>query len=356
MNYTADWLLTWLVHATIACSFALLVARALRDPSARDRVWKAALVLPLVTSILAVALPISRRPLDVEAVTRQATHLAPTSARVSVQSSGAAAVSSVRVRDTLAQTLRYALLAAILFPAFFAGVRMTRRRCQWRTALRGRRFVDARDLGLDTPALSVRGRPVRLSVSPHVETASAVRDHEICVSEALTTLGVVERNAVIAHEVAHLERRDVAWSAFADYLASVLAAQPLVCAVARRLRRDAEFICDDAAVNRTGDAHAYVRTLILFAEMFDTSDAPTAVAYGGSPIVQRAEHVLQRRAAGRAVGAAAALAAVTILVGLLALPPLRIADSSRTMHANVVTRTTATAGHGKAVTLKVTVR
>lgn len=107
-----------------------------------------------------------------------------------------------------------------------------------------RRAITAGKLGIDVSALSPDGQPVRLSVSPHIESAATVGLEEICISDTLTTLGRSEKEAVIAHELAHVERRDV---------------------------RDAEFICDDIAVRRIGDARAYVRTLMLFAMSYDSA-------------------------------------------------------------------------------------
>ncbi len=57
-----------------------------------------------------------------------------------------------------------------------------------------------------------------------------------------------EREAVLAHELAHLAGRDGAWQAAADLLAAVLWWHPAVWYLARRLRRAAEWAADEASL------------------------------------------------------------------------------------------------------------
>src|SRR5689334_11028522 len=94
--------------------------------------------------------------------------------------------------------------------------------------------VGRANLGIDVSALSCAGQMVLLTVSSHVESAAAVGPAEICVSDTLTTLGRVEKEAAIAHELALLERRDADWTLLADAVGCVLSVQPLVRMVVRR--------------------------------------------------------------------------------------------------------------------------
>jgi beta-lactamase regulating signal transducer with metallopeptidase domain len=96
---------------------------------------------------------------------------------------------------------------------------------------------------------------------------------------------------VLAHECAHLERHDPAWIALAEAIAAAGAAQPLLRRVVAALRRDAEFICDEAAVRRTRDGRPLVESLALLARTFDPAAAP-APAYTDSPLVERARRIL----------------------------------------------------------------
>ena len=52
-----DWLLTWFVHAIIACAIALAAGRwVIREPRFRDYLWKGALLAPLASSCIAAAI------------------------------------------------------------------------------------------------------------------------------------------------------------------------------------------------------------------------------------------------------------------------------------------------------------
>jgi beta-lactamase regulating signal transducer with metallopeptidase domain len=341
-QHVADWPLTWMMHATIACIFALVAGRwVVADPRLRDALWKCALVLPLGTSLLSVvASPINSSSLDLAALARP--HMPPAlhAARISVQKTSSAAPAMVRVQDAETQWLRYVVLAMMLIPALAATSRLVQRRRRFWKDLRTRRPADERELCIDARAQSSGGRNVRISVSPLVASAAAVARHEICVSAAFTRLGRIEQQGVLAHEMAHLERRDLAWIAFADSVACALAVQPLVRMVARRFRRDAEFICDDIAVGRTGDGLAYVRALTVFASDHDPG-AVAALAYGSSPIVQRAERVLGLRAArDRRPSArlATALLLLLLLSGLLSLPRVNTAQATRSVQTQVSVR------------------
>ena len=42
-------ILTWFVHSAVACSLALAASRCLQRPQDRDLLWKAALVVPILT-------------------------------------------------------------------------------------------------------------------------------------------------------------------------------------------------------------------------------------------------------------------------------------------------------------------
>lgn len=355
----ADWALSWLLHATAASILTLAAGRWLvADPKLRDLLWKAALVLPLGTSLLFVtASPIVSHSVDLASLARP--HLPPAlrSTQVLAHVAGPEAPPTIDVRDATARGLRYAILGMILIPAVVAVSRMTRVHVRFRRALRTRRVLDAQAFALDASGLSLGGNVVRISVSPHVGTAAAVARGEICVSSAFTTLGPAERRAVLAHEIAHLERGDLAWIAFADAVAGVLAAQPLVGMVARRLRRDAEFICDDIAVSRTGDAAAYVRALAVFAGAYGASP-PLALAYGSSPIVQRAERVLGVHAAGRRRRAcvATAFVAMMLLGGLLTLPRVRTSGANRTVRTQVNARSVSGSSAHERITVRLDVR
>lgn len=333
LQYATDWLLTWLTHATVACLLTLVAGRWLvADPRLRDPLWKAALLLPLGTSLVSVAAhPITSSGLELATFARPHMPFALRSTRVAVETTGGLANSAqIRVQDSLVQWLCCLVLATTLIPGIVATSRLVQSRWRFRQHLRTRRPTDGQELGIDARALSLGHTTARISVAPQVGSAAAVGRHEICISDDFLTLGRMERRGVLAHEMAHLKRRDPTWIALADVVASALAVQPLVSVVVRRLRRDAEFVCDEIAVRQTGDAAAYVRALTLFASKHAGALPAAALAYGSSRIVERAERVLRLRSRYRPARAriAVGFVATIVVITLLSLPRVRIGDEA----------------------------
>jgi beta-lactamase regulating signal transducer with metallopeptidase domain len=60
-----------------------------------------------------------------------------------------------------------------------------------------------------------------------------------------------EQDSMLAHEVAHLVRRDPQWLVLARAVEMVFFFQPLNRLARRRIQEVAEYLCDDWAVART---------------------------------------------------------------------------------------------------------
>jgi uncharacterized protein (TIGR03435 family) len=73
------------------------------------------------------------------------------------------------------------------------------------------------------------------------------------------------RRAVLAHEFAHLRRRDTAVAALARLVQCVFWFQPLVWLLSRTIANLAESACDAAALERVHDPGGYSRILLQFA-------------------------------------------------------------------------------------------
>jgi beta-lactamase regulating signal transducer with metallopeptidase domain len=100
----------------------------------------------------------------------------------------------------------------------------------------------------------IRGK-VRLTVSPAIPgpiTLGIVR-REICLPvRTLTTLSPRQQDAMLAHEFAHVLRRDALRFHGLALLEGVLFFQPLNRVARRQLHETAEILCDDIAVRWTG--------------------------------------------------------------------------------------------------------
>ncbi|MBI2795339.1 MAG: hypothetical protein HYX65_01370 [Gemmatimonadetes bacterium] len=326
----AAWLVTWFAHSFAACALALAAgALVLRSPHARDLLWKGAIVVPLLTSFVARA--------------------APSSGAVTVRVDATAAGTVLNVASAHdptglgAAATGWGALIVLASGAAALSI-LVRRRRRAAVGWRSRVAIGPEALGLGPSAVALRGgRSAVLSACDTVGSAAVVGAREVCVSPAvLLALPPAEREGVVLHEVAHIDRRDRAWLIAADVVAAVLVLQPLARVVARRLRRDAELACDEAAVRRTGGATNYVRALAQLAARFEAEESgAVAFASGASPLEARARRVLSGpRPPGFGVRLAGWLAVAGVALACLAAPRLPARGGARSLAAQAqVTRT-----------------
>lgn len=101
---------------------------------------------------------------------------------------------------------------------------------------------------------------VELSWSAYLDTPLTVNGREICVPGAVLGQFTTEQQyVVLAHELAHIRRRDPQWLLLLLVLRRLFFFQPLFRVACRRLHETAEFLCDQNAAqwtqNRLGLAH-----------------------------------------------------------------------------------------------------
>jgi HEAT repeat protein/beta-lactamase regulating signal transducer with metallopeptidase domain len=174
-------------------------------------------------------------------------------------------------------------------------------------------------------------RPIRLTASPALASPVALGSSEIAIPEAaLTDLDPDQQRGMLAHELAHLERRDPAWLTAACLAERIAFFQPLNRLARRRMQESAEYLCDEWAVRRTGSGVFLAKCLAKVAEWMDAS--PRAVPVAGmaeerSHLVARVRRLLDATpfpaAPGRRLLAAASVSAV--LIALLAVPGVSLA-------------------------------
>jgi len=254
-NLVAASLTLWCTYAAHALMWwaAVLVARRLgvRSPAARHLLWRMALLGPIVTAPIAAFAPWSllERPVAPLSVALPSPPGVEVDAGVFPWTTGLALGLGLAVG---AGGLRFA----------FAWVRLHRR-------LRHRTPV--RDVRLLAPLERVRAGaglpPVRLTESDEVESPLVLGTRELCVPRSrLQGFGEAELAAVLAHELAHLERGDGVWFPLVGLLQSALWMQPLNHWLAARFRETAELACDDRAVALSGEPTGLARALVHLAE------------------------------------------------------------------------------------------
>lgn len=182
-------------------------------------------------------------------------------------------------------------------------------------------------------------RAIHLSMSPATATPLALGRAEIVLPErALRELSRPELEAALAHELAHLTRRDPLWNVLASCVQAVFFFQPLNLLARRRVAAAAEDVCDAWAVRASGSPIPLARCLTTVAVWVEQGSRPQAAALVSmaarpSGLVQRVERILalprlrSREARRLRSSAAAGLLALVGLVGPR-VAPAPTADSA----------------------------
>ena len=271
------WLMTYLLHGTLLLGLAWLVSKPLSkwSVSAEETVWKLALVGALFTATLQLAAgwePMAGRLglADLAAPAAQAEEAAvplpslPPSAAVPVRPIAAAAA-PVRIAETPAPSFQISMpsipalaLGAWAFGALLLLAGYLRSFAHLGRRLKRRPRVVGGTLHSQLRTLAAEAGftgDVRLTCSSRVPVplALGLSRPEICVPpKALAGLTDEQQEGMLAHELAHLVRRDPLWLVISHVLACVFFFQPLNWVARRRLREISEMLSDEWAVTRTG--------------------------------------------------------------------------------------------------------
>jgi len=281
MTEVGSWITTAIftygAHSFIACVLAVVAGRFLCRPHDRDIVWKAALVAPIITAAVAVVISSFAGLgvfVDLADVVRRVfpADLPGRVMQVNVFSLDGSTSVVRRLTDPVTSTISAIALATAATLTFGALVRFAFRRRRFSMAI-ARRTT----LGELTTA---DGATITLSTAD-LPSPLALGAGEICLpTEVVRDFSQTHQRSLIAHETAHLERRDPAWFFAAELIAALTAFQPLVFRVIQAFRRDVELICDETAVQRTHDRGSLIAALTLLASPFDPrsplNGAPTA--------------------------------------------------------------------------------
>jgi beta-lactamase regulating signal transducer with metallopeptidase domain len=315
-------LLTYGIHSAAACALALVASRFLRRPQDRDLLWKATLVAPLISATLVIAgsaAGVGNPFVDLAELVRHTPNVELPGREVKIRLLHNGAGSNVvrEFSDPVTTVLSVAAIAVALFMAGLSIIRLAHRRQALRRAVSGRRVVGELPRGF--------GSAVQLSAATQLQTPVALGGGEICLpAEVVDDFSERHRESLIAHEVAHLERRDPAWFFMAELIAALSAFQPLIFVVLRAFRRDVELICDETAVRRTSDQQSLIGALALLASPFDPRSPlhGAATAYDGSPLVARAQRIatLSLTNAAPTTRRPALVVALALFVVLCAVP------------------------------------
>lgn len=296
------WLLTYALHSTVllvATAFALRGRRF--APAVADVAWKAALVGGLFTATVqgvasrrpagtlflgeAVASAIPRsEPISLQSALPNSSPNAPTTVQANALTPvpTTSAPTSTPGTSLASSSVETATLLAIgwLFVAFalvgwYAGRRLVLvgRLGDRRAVVDGAVLSTLEELRRDARTRSA----VRLTASATISSPVALGG-EICLpSAAIAELEPAQLRAMLAHELAHLERRDPQWLAFACVMERAFFFQPLNRLARRGLQENAEYCADEWAAEHSGGV-PLAKALVKVAEWIQASPLGVPVA------------------------------------------------------------------------------
>ncbi len=359
------WLTAW-VHGGLMLLLVFLGERfaLLQSPALREAAWRMALLAPLLTAsvqALVVDHPWAGRVVlavssDSQSPARELRPDSPWSGGLSQQviaplSASAGEpfdVTSGVQRDSTEQALRTpsarswaaaSVAASVAWIwSLFALLMLLRLSWQWRREHRRSALladVDEAGMVAETRALQrLAGLPsIRLALDPELASPVSLPPALICLPPwALSQLQADQRRAMLAHEIAHLRRRDSYWQCACALVSQVLP-QPLGALARRRLSELAEYACDAWAAQRSGGGRALAESLAVCAEYGyagrKLSMFAAAMAQPRSILIERVYRLTQEQAMGfepLSVVRQSALV-MALLAACVALPGVGLSDA-----------------------------
>jgi hypothetical protein len=365
----ASWLLTYLLHSLGWLGLAWILdgrIRPGRSPRLRSALWTAAVAGGILTASVQSAAgagpgldvgvaeseklvaelaapPGDRRPAKDAAAGGEAAGAAPAgpAAGVTWRSPHRAAADPGAWRHAAEHGWPFLVALAGLGGGFVGLLLLTLRWLRLRRRLAGRTRVregPVREALDDVAGSAGPDAPVVLTRSPAVDVPVALPGREICVPGGLLArLDPETRRAVLAHELAHLERRDPTLMLVLSVLEAVLFVQPLNRLARKRILAASERISDDR-VREQGLGPALADGLVTAAgRLRDRLRAPATGLASSPDVGRRVARLLETpgdRGPDRVVGIAAAWAAAVAALGLVAGPSVGIELTDHPAHVD----------------------
>lgn len=323
----ASWMLTYLIHSTILILAVWLLVRGIKpiaariSPSAANLGWKLALVGAFVTATVQIAvgvrpalgaLEFESGPKVVEQErleqVRPQVLVVPRNGDPAVIDESEAMMLGTRPAPSTSAVESPAepaplwpklVLLAWAIGATLAGVRLLlcARTLRRRLKDRGPVLEDPVLEGFLTLCRDAEvSRQIKLTQSDKIASPIALWRREIVVPErAVTELSPVAMRSVLAHELAHLIRRDPHWLVLAAVIEAVCFFQPLNRIARRGMQESAELLCDDWAIAHTGDGVVFAKSLAEVATWENANRSSLLLAgmiSGEGPLVARVRRAL----------------------------------------------------------------
>jgi HEAT repeat protein/beta-lactamase regulating signal transducer with metallopeptidase domain len=275
MTFLTLWVLTYLLQSTLLLGGAWLASRWLhRHALISETVWRVAVVGSIVGPLLVSAGFV--RPLGVRVAINTFEPRSAATAEIAMPAPILPDPREIELRDRPAaepstgepahgsgepvRTEPGAAVSTEILPASWLGAAALI--VLWHFARRWRLFALLADREPVTDAAVVRAfadlsvasgvkRAIRLTSSPACPVPMALTASEVCVpARFLLELDDDQQRGALAHEVAHVARRDPQWLTVDAVIGAIFFFQPLNVIARRALRASAELQCDDWAARQ----------------------------------------------------------------------------------------------------------
>lgn len=134
--------------------------------------------------------------------------------------------------------------------------------------------------------------------------------------------------ALLAHELAHVQRRDFMFNLLQVLAESLLFYHPATWWLSRQIRDEREHCCDDMASRALGDRRTLARALVAAEELRGSRGAPVLALAATDGSLTRRVHRLLAPAGGPRYSSLAAAAAIPLLCALLAVPATAVHETA----------------------------
>ena len=191
-------------------------------------------------------------------------------------------------------------------------------------------------------------RTIRICSSQQVTTPLAIGlfNPVVLIPESLLNkLNEAELKQVIAHELAHLRRRDDWTNLLQKIIEAFLFFHPAVLFLKNRLNLEREIACDDAVVSKSGENRQYIECLVHLVEIVSFSPKPVLASgalHTKKQIFKRIEALMQTNRTFKIgisiIGICAVLILITIGVyHFTKMPPLVSLEDEQEILTDVLT-------------------
>ena len=332
-------LVTWLLHSTAIGASALLLLRCFDSPATRAALARFALVAPFVTAVVVQVAPLSSWRIDwpepTPFVSIPSLPMAPRSGdrlrvsrygdglQMTVLNKDGAVVRAPEAVTPPKGRWAVAIVGLWLTGCVLMGIRLTMAVRRHRRLLNGRVLSTSGTTAVALQALIAAVRepkPIRLTMLESLSGPIALARREICIPPGVHDVDQETARAILAHELAHVQRRDPEWSIAAEILTVTGWCQPILWMLSRAAERNAELACDEFAARHAGGPVVVAATLAQVAEWSIPTPLAAGIRGSGPLLVHRVERLLCGRPQAPArhllAGAAAVVMVVFTLFGL----------------------------------------